>query len=60
MLTTQEAADTLGVTPSRVRQLIRANALKARRRGRDWYIRMEDLDNVRNRKTKPGRMKKEI
>jgi excisionase family DNA binding protein len=38
MLTTAQAADALGVTAARVRQLIRAGKLPAHRQGRDWAI----------------------
>jgi len=38
-LTTSEAAERLGVTPMRVRQLCQGGELPgARRRGRDWLI----------------------
>ena len=50
---TEEAAVRLGVDPSRVRQLIRAGRLPARKQGRDWWIEEADLARVQERK--PGR-----
>lgn len=52
-LTVAEAADALGVSPQRVRQLIAAGRLKAEKKGRDWFIEPPDLEAVRERK--PGR-----
>lgn len=52
MLTTAQAAEALGVTSSRVRQLIRAGKLTAHRQGRDWAIDPRSLARVRQR---PGR-----
>jgi excisionase family DNA binding protein len=52
-ITTKEAAKELGVTVRRVQALIRAGRLSAQKMGRDWIIRMVDLDKVRVRK--PGR-----
>lgn len=53
MLTTQQAADELGISPLRVRQLIHAKRLKATKAGRDWLIQPRDLATVRTRT--PGR-----
>lgn len=52
-LTTQEAADKLGVTRTRILQFIRENRLPAEKHGRDWMIQVADLAKVRDRK--PGR-----
>jgi excisionase family DNA binding protein len=38
VLTTDQAAARLGITPRRVRQLIASGALPAERLGRDWLI----------------------
>lgn len=46
LLTTQQAAAELGVTDSRVRQLIIAGRLPAQSFGRSHMIRREDLRNV--------------
>lgn len=48
-LTTEEAAMALGVTPSRVRQMIRAGQLPAARFGKAHLIYEEDLELVRER-----------
>ena len=53
MLTTQEAAERLGVTSIRVRQLISGGRLPAEKFGRDYMIKEEDLKLVEGRK--PGR-----
>jgi len=56
MLTTVEAAQSLGITPRRVRALIASKQLPAEKRGRDYFIDPKDLTLVKNRK--PGRPKK--
>ena len=53
LLTTPEAAERLGVTVTRVQQLIAAGRLPAEKMGRDYFIREEDLKLVADRK--PGR-----
>ena len=55
-LTTSQAAAKLGVSISRVQQLIKAKRLPAEKVGRDFIIQPKDLAKVRNRK--PGRPKK--
>lgn len=57
LLTTEQAAARLGVTPSRVRVLIRKGRLPAQPFGRAYMIRAEDLKLVENRH--PGRPKQE-
>lgn len=52
-ITTQVAADELGVSRRRVQAMIRAGRLPATKYGRDWLISSADLDAVRDRK--PGR-----
>lgn len=37
-MTLREAADSLGVTPDTLRQAIRRGALRATKRGRDWWV----------------------
>lgn len=53
LITTKQAAAELGISDSRVRQLILAERLKAERVGSQLLIRPRDLDAVRERK--PGR-----
>jgi excisionase family DNA binding protein len=52
-LTTEQAAERLGITPSRVRVLIRSGRLPAERFGRSHVIKESDLIRVEDRK--PGR-----
>jgi excisionase family DNA binding protein len=56
LLTTKEAAERLGVTVTRVQQLIAAGRLPAEKMGRDYFIKQEDLKLVEDRK--PGRPRK--
>ncbi len=42
-MTTAEAASILGVTPTRIRAMIAAGRLKAKRVGRDWLITRAEL-----------------
>ncbi|MGA9997389.1 MAG: helix-turn-helix domain-containing protein [Pyrinomonadaceae bacterium] len=53
-LTAEEAAKELGVTPSRVRQMIRAGDLPAQRFGKVHVITRAALKIAEQRKTKPG------
>ena len=55
-LTTAEAAGRLGITPTRVRQLILSERLRSMKIGRDLYIEESWLEPVYNRKV--GRPKK--
>ena len=48
-LTTKEAAEKLGVTPARVRQLVLAGDLPAEKFGRDLMIKETDLKLVEDR-----------
>lgn len=56
LLTTQQAAERLGVTAGRVRQMVADGVLPATRMGRDNFIRVSDLKLVEDRK--PGRPRK--
>ena len=56
MLTTPQAAERLGVTTARIRQLILGGRLPSQQFGRDHLIREADLTLVSDRK--PGRPKK--
>ena len=53
VLTTKEAGERLGISASRVRQLVLNKRLPAMKAGRDLLIRDEDLELVSDRK--PGR-----
>ena len=54
-ITAPEAAARLGVTDTRVRQLILAGRLPARKFGRAWLIEASDLEHVRVRPAgRPG------
>ena len=44
-LTTGEAAEVLGVSQARVRQLCGEGYLPATKRGRDWWIKRKDLED---------------
>jgi excisionase family DNA binding protein len=58
-LTTQQAADRLGVTPRRVVAMIHALQLPAIKFGRDYMIETTDLKLVKNRKVgRPRKPKK--
>ena len=59
-LTTQQAAERLGVTAGRVRQMIVDGQLPAMKMGRDNFIRAEDLQLVAGRKVgRPAKARKE-
>lgn len=54
--TTESAAEYLGVTPARVRQLIMEGRLKSKKYGRDHLIKDFDLQEyTAEGKKKPGR-----
>jgi excisionase family DNA binding protein len=59
-MTVQQAAERLGVHPSRVKALIKAGKLPAQKLGHwVWMIADSDLDEFeRNRNTKAGRPRK--
>jgi excisionase family DNA binding protein len=52
MLTTQQAADLLGLSRKTVQSLIKRKRLPADRHGRDWMIKREDVEN--HQPGKPG------
>ena len=54
-LTTKQVAEELFVSQRRVQALIKAGKLVAQKRGRDWYIKEDDLLEVYSRQ--PGRPK---
>jgi excisionase family DNA binding protein len=61
LLTTEDAAKYLGVTPSRIRQLIIEERIESKKYGRDHLIQKSILDDfIENGQRKPGRPKKDI
>lgn len=57
--TTEEAAQYLGVTSSRIRQFIISERLESEKYGRDHLIRKDELERfAKNGKKKRGRPKK--
>lgn len=56
--TTKEVAEILGISLRQVQTLIQKNRLPAEKRGRDYFIKDEDIDLVRVRPI-TGRPKKE-
>lgn len=58
LLTTSEAAERLGVSARRVRELITDQRLPAEKKGRDYLISEADLKLVKDRK--PGRPRKAV
>lgn len=52
-LTTKQVAEELFISQRRVQALIKAKRLPAQKRGRDWYIKEDDLFDLYNRQ--PGR-----
>lgn len=55
MLTVNQVADKLGVTPSLVRRFCRDGRLKAQKIGRDWLIDKRSLDSFSGKPRKAGR-----
>jgi len=55
ILTVAEAAAILGVAPSSVRHAIRAGRLEARKAGRDWLLRPEDVLMYKANRRNSGR-----
>jgi excisionase family DNA binding protein len=52
--TTKEAAERLGVSAARVRQMVLDGSLPAQKFGRDLVITRGALETARRRKTSPG------
>jgi excisionase family DNA binding protein len=58
MLTTNEVAAILDVTPMRVRQMVASGIITAEKKGRDLLIPQSQVEKAKGRKTTPGRPKK--
>jgi hypothetical protein len=59
LYTTPQAADMLGVTDGRLRQLIvTGEAHPAQRIGNSWVFTIDEIERLRGRKQKPGRAPK--
>lgn len=61
-LSVKDAAEHLGVTTTRIHQLIRSGLLPAQKIGRDWFISEEDVVSAQNRpgRGRPKKSKKEV
>lgn len=62
-ITTQEAAQILGVTSQRVRDLARQHAatgrgIRGRKEGRDWRVELASVNEYQNRPETRGRKRK--
>jgi excisionase family DNA binding protein len=49
LLTSNEAAEQLAISPQQLRLLIRQGKLPAEKQGRDWFIKISDLRLVKVR-----------
>lgn len=54
LLTTTQAADRLGITPGRVRQMVLHSEIRAQKIGRDLLLNEADVERAKKRKTRPG------
>ena len=54
MLTTNQAAEVLGIRPATIRQQIQAGRIKAVKMGRDWFIESDELDRYRREHQQTG------
>ena len=58
LYTTQQAADMLDITDSRLRQMIMRKEIEPARIGNIWVFTLDEIEKLRNRKQKPGRAPK--
>lgn len=56
LVTTKDVASELGVSETRIRQLLLGGRLKGRKFGNEWRIHPKDIEAVRHRT--PGRPRK--
>jgi excisionase family DNA binding protein len=52
--TTKEAAEILGLSEARVRQLCQSGELKSQKFGRDWHVKKSAIKSYLNKKNKKG------
>ena len=58
-MTLKQAAQLLGVRPATLRQQIANKRLKATKRGRDWYVSIDETERYRLQSLgRPGRRQK--
>jgi excisionase family DNA binding protein len=57
-LTTAEAAQLTGYARDHIGLMIRRRAIKAKKRGRDWFVDADSLLTYVSRNPKPGRKRK--
>lgn len=57
-MTVNEAAEYLGISPQRVRALIKAQKLPAVKRGRDWWIQKRIVETFAQQERPAHRPKK--
>lgn len=58
LITTRQAAERLGISPRRIRQLIKSGQLSATKAGRDWLIDSDSLDSLVKVHRRVGRPRK--
>jgi len=54
-VTTEQAAQMLGVLPTSINHLIYDSKLKAKKMGRDWFVFVPSLEKYQQTKSKRGR-----
>ncbi|MDR3577060.1 MAG: helix-turn-helix domain-containing protein [Anaerolineaceae bacterium] len=58
ILTTKDVAEILGINIRTVHSLIKRARLPAEKFGRDWLVKVEDLEIYKENRRRPGRPKK--